>query len=578
MSKSALIFVVGLAVTLGGCSAGKLATAPSEKTGLTQDDPVANNPKYRAAMEHFMDGSLNDAKGEFAKAILDYQDALRFYDDAAILDAMSVDYTRLGKPDNAIQTSKEAVALEPSNVSYRRTLAQAYLAGFEVDSAKIEFQKILAIDSTQVPDLVVLAQLYQRDDPRTAADLYEKALQLHGPDFPTMMQLVQLYNSTDQFEKSINVLNEMLKLDPSNLPLKEMLVDLYLQTDRNQAAVDLLQELMRTNRSDFDLKARAATAYLRMKNFKAADSLLDTVFTSDSTKADAKFAIGQFYLNEMQRDSSVAPFAQEIFGRLLKMYPKDSRSYLMSGLGASYAGHDSTAGVYLNKAVELDSTNQGAWQAIGVFYFQKSDFRRMADAMGKAVGCVPEDFRLNLFYGIALNRDGRNAEAVKPLEKAVSLNPTDMDALSTLALVYEALRRYDDAYRVYDTALKIDAKNSLILNNYAYSLSERGKDLDRALKMAQLAIQLDPNNSAFLDTIGWVYFKLGDFDKAASYVKKALTLRTAADGSPATLEEHLGDIYSSMGDKTKAVEYWQKALGHDPGNESIKQKIEKTKT
>ncbi len=560
-----------------GCSAGNEAVK-SPATQEPEPDLVAKDPNYRTAMDHFISGNINDVKGEFAQAILDYQDALRYYKDASIYDAMSQDYIRLNKASLAVEQSKAAIALEPGNISYRRTLAQAYLASFDIDSARIQFTKILAIDSTNVEDILVLAQLYQRDDPNKAAELYERALRLQGPDLPTMMQLVRIYSSTNQFTKSIDVVKRMLAVDPSSVPLREMLADLYLQVDKNSEALEILKKLMSETKNNYNLMARAATAYLRMRDFASADSLLDTIFTSDSTRADAKFAIGQFYLNEMQHDSSVVPFAEQIFARLLTLYPNDARSYFMAGLGASYSGKDSAAEVYLKKSIAIDSTNSEAWQALGILYYQNKEYGKMASVMSKASEIFPDDYRINLFLGLAFNQAGKNAEAVKPLEKAISIKPTDTDALSTLGLVYESLHRYDDAYRIYETALKLDAKNSLILNNYAYSLSDRGLELDKALKMAELAIKLDPNNSAYLDTIGWVYFKLGDYRKAASYVEKALSVRLKSDGSAATLEEHLGDIYEKLGDNDKAIEQWEKALRDNPNNTGLKVKIEKAKT
>jgi tetratricopeptide (TPR) repeat protein len=575
--KSALVILCACTIGIIGCSAGsELST--SAKVPESRPDLVATDPTYRAAMDHFMSGNLNDIKGEYAPAILDYQEALRYYQDPAIHDAMAQDYIRLGKPNMAIEESKQAVALSPEEINYLRTLAQAYLSGFDVDSARIQYQKILSIDSTQVQDILVLAQLDVRDNPKEAARLYERALSLVGPDLPTMMQLVKIYNSTGQFDKSIDVVNNMLRVDPSNVALKEMLADLYLQVDKSADALKLLKELMAERKGDYNLQARAATAYLRMRDFASADSLLDAIFSSDSTRADAKFAIAQFYLNEMQRDSSVVPFAEQIFSRLLALYPNDARAYLMAGLGASYADEDSVAEIYLNKSVAIDSTNPNSWQALGLFYYQKKSYGRMVEVMSKAARLFPDEYRVNLFLGLALNQAGKNGEAVRPLEKAVSLKPTDTDALSTLGQVYEALHRYDDAYRIYETALKVDAKNSLILNNYAYSLSERGVDLDKALKMAKLAVDLDPNNSAYLDTMGWVYFKLGEYKEAESFVKKALAARQKSDGSSATLEEHLGDIYEKLGDNDRAIEQWKKALEENPDNAGLKAKIEKAKT
>ncbi len=577
MFKFVIIALIGGALAITGCSGGN-QVAKSNPSQPPAPDLIATNPGYRMAMDRFISGNLNDLKGQFAQAILDYQDALKLYPDPSIMDAMAQDYLRLNKPDNAVEEARSAIAIEPANIDYRRTLAQAYLAGFQIDSARAEYSTIISMDTTDLEDMIVLAQLYQRDKPDRAAELYNKVLEIHGPDLPTMMQLVQIYNATGKYDKSIDLIKEMLTMDPSNVPLKEMLSDLYLQTGKNSQALDLLNDLLKTNQNDYSLKARAATAYLRMKDFADADSLLDSIFSSDSSKADAKFAIGQFYLDEMQRDSSVIPFAREIFGKLLKLYPNDARSYLMAGLGESYTKNDSLAERYLTRAVSLDTSNVNAWQALAIFYFQNNNFNRMADVMSRAVNIFPDNFRVNLYLGLALNRAGNNAAAVKPLEKAVAIEPTNMDALSTLALVYESLKRYDDSDRIYETALHVDPRNALMLNNYAYSLSERGIHLKKALEMAKMAVGLDSKNSSYLDTIAWVYFKMMDYKKAETYERESITFRTPADGSPATLEEHMGDIYEKLGQKRKAIEHWEKALKSDPTNTSVQEKIEKAKT
>ena len=577
MFKTVLIVLCACTIGIMGCSASsEIGNSPD--SAKTEPDLMSTDPNYRAAMDHFISGNLNDVKGDYAQAILDYQEALMNYKAPDIYDAMSKDYMRLGKPKMAIDQAKMAVNFDPNRIRFLRTLAEAYLSDFNIDSARIQYQKILSMDSTDIGDMLVLARLYEKDQPKKAAELYQKSLTLTGPDLATMMQLVRIYNTTNEYEKSISVAEAMLRLDPCNVALKEMLVDLYMQVGRNADALNILKAMMAGNKNDYALMARAATVYLRMKNFSSADSLLDTIFTSDSTRADAKFAIGQFYLNEMQQDSSIVPFAQEIFAKLLKLYPNDARSYLMAGLGASSAHEDSAAAVYLKKSIALDSTSVNAWQALGILYYQNKDYARMASVMSSAVKFFPDDYRVNLFLGLALNQEGKNEDAVSPLEKALSIKPTETDALSILGQVYEALHRYDDAYRLYETALKLDSRNSLILNNFAYSLSERGIDLQRALEMAKRAIELDPRNSAYLDTMGWVYFKLGDYRKAEEFVRKALSERTKADGSPETLEEHLGDIYEKLGDTSKAVEQWKKALQSDPTKTDLKEKIEKAKS
>ena len=111
----------------------------------------------------------------------------------------------------------------------------------------------------------------------------------------------------------------------------------------------------------------------------------------------------------------------------------------------------------------------------------------------------------------------------------------------------------------------------MILNNFAYSLAERGIELDRALKMVQKAVDEEPENSSYLDTIGWVYYQKGEYDKALKYIEKAIEF----DQNNATLLDHLGDVYYKMGNSTKAVELWKEALSIDSSNTDIQTKIEK---
>ncbi|MGE5809894.1 MAG: tetratricopeptide repeat protein, partial [Ignavibacteria bacterium] len=99
----------------------------------------------------------------------------------------------------------------------------------------------------------------------------------------------------------------------------------------------------------------------------------------------------------------------------------------------------------------------------------------------------------------------------------------------------------------------------------------RGIKLEKALKMATLAVEKDPANSSYLDTIGWVYFKLGDYKKAKSYLLEAIK----AGGERSVMLEHLGDVVYKNGEKDYAKELWQKALNLDENNNKLRLKIEK---
>jgi tetratricopeptide (TPR) repeat protein len=182
----------------------------------------------------------------------------------------------------------------------------------------------------------------------------------------------------------------------------------------------------------------------------------------------------------------------------------------------------------------------------------------------------PNDFRLNYLTGNTYYRQGNNKDAMPYLEKAIEITPNDLNALSNLGLIYDALKMYPETDRLYSNAFKYYPDNALLLNNYAYHLAERGEKLKEALEMSKKSLDKEPDNSSYLDTYGWILYKLKDFKNAAKYIEMAIQ-----KGKNATLLDHLGDIYLAMDEVVKALKAWDEALKLEPDNQDIRYKAEK---
>lgn len=122
--------------------------------------------------------------------------------------------------------------------------------------------------------------------------------------------------------------------------------------------------------------------------------------------------------------------------------------------------------------------------------------------------------------------------------------------------------------KLYDQAFKYYPDNVLLLNNYAYFLSERGIKLKEALEMSRKTVEKEPENSSYLDTYGWIYYKLKDYKNAKKYIEQAVKI-----GSNAVLLEHLGDVYEGMDDIEHAIRYWNESLKLDPDNKDVRNKL-----
>jgi len=143
-------------------------------------------------------------------------------------------------------------------------------------------------------------------------------------------------------------------------------------------------------------------------------------------------------------------------------------------------------------------------------------------------------------------------------------------AMGSLALVYDELDSVERAVELYERAIRLSDSAATYLNNLSYTYASRGMELERAKALVRRALEIEPGNSAYLDTMGWVEFGLGDYRAAIRWLEKA----RRADPSNAPTLEHLGDAQLKLGKRSKALRYYREALRIDPANEKLRRKIE----
>lgn len=561
-----IVCLAGVLAMLTGCAGGREAarSGAEDSTGASVSDYL-----HQKATQSFINGSLYEMKGDNAQAILEYQDALSYEKSSAIYYALSRNYSRLGKNSQAIENAKEAVRLDPNNLDYRGALAAAYISAYETDTAAQEYEEIVNRDSTNLNAWYNLARLYQARKPLRALELYEQITARFGPEWEVLLQTAELANKLRQFDKAASALGEMTEIDPGNQALLRTLAQTYVRAEKYDRALAVISEIRESNPSDMDLVAEEGEIHLLRKEYKEASENFQTILRQDTVSVETKLHVGELYFAQLDKDSTLAPTARSIFEQIREKYPKDWHAYWFLGAIGTVTHDDSLTVRNFRKVTELAGWNADAWVYLSSVFLDKNNFAEVSHILESALKVVPDDFRVNFLLGVAYSRLGRNEDAIRPLERARQLNGKDVDAISQLAIVYEALKRYDETDSLYEEALRIDPANHLVLNNYAYSLAERGVQLERARDMAAKAVAAKPDNASYLDTIGWIYFRLGEYKEAAGYVKKAIEKGEVS----AVVYEHLGDILYKMNDKKGALEQWNIALQLDENNRALRDKI-----
>ena len=159
----------------------------------------------------------------------------------------------------------------------------------------------------------------------------------------------------------------------------------------------------------------------------------------------------------------------------------------------------------------------------------------------------------------ALSARQQYAEAIEVLRTASARFPNDVSLPFEMGVIYERQKRYADAERAFRDVIARDSRHADALNYLGYMLADRGERLDEAIGMIQKALEVDPENGAYIDSLGWAYFKANQLDLAETHLRKAAARR----GRSSAVQDHFGDLLFRLGRYQEAAAAWERALAGD---------------
>ncbi len=534
----------------------------------TGKNKVSQNEK---AMSYFIEGKSLELQNNFIGAVENFRDALKYDKAPGIYHALAQVYFKQGKMDEAKNEIKKALKIQPYDQNYLETLADINIVNKDFKDAVENYEEIIRLDSNYTYGLYSLARLYQELKMTSKSIIiYEKITNMIGYDFDVLNKMYEIYINYKNYDKAIETLEALQKLDPFNVNIKSLLASLYVRTNRNADARRIYEEMYMLNPDNKEIQTELVKIYFRQNESDRAFENFSKMLGKDSLDFLEKVQVGELYYNLISQDESAKDISKNIFIKLNKDYPQEWIPYYYLGiidiLDKDISGYKEK----FLKSIEYADTSSDAYVNIGLALFQQNDTEEALKTLDEGLSKFNNDFRLLYVKGLTLQRIDRVPEAITYFEKAIEINPNDVSMLSTLALAYDGQGNFMESAEIYEKALKIDPQNALVLNNYAYNLSERGVNLDKALEMSKISIEKDPGNASFLDTIGWIYFKLKKYKPAKENIERSLMVNP----NSAVVLEHLGDIYNAMKDYPGALKYWKLSLEKNPNNVQLKEKID----
>ncbi len=524
----------------------------------------------RRAIEYFVDGVIYDLTENYMAAMFSYQQAL-LYDSSAseIYLAIGKDYLRLGEDESALRSLLKCVDLDPTEMEARDLIPKIYITQRKWDSAEKMLHQTLSLDSTHLDSYYDLALIYiQNQKTDELITVYEKILSLlETPDTQILLNLADIYIDLGQFENAADIYRQFIETE-SEVEYRGLgYYGLGFVSDAQKDTLSAIENYRRALELVPDMtqaRNRLTQLYIESEEWERALLLCKEAIELDSTDLSNWFDIT--YIYQQKGDTALALQTLE---NAEYLFSDNWRFYSYWGYFCMETEKLDLAHQKFEKVIELAPEEPSGWLNSGIALVYLDSLENAQFHFQKVLSIEPEDPTANYYLGSVLVQLARPEEAIPYLEKAIEMREDWLSAISTLAGIFDQLKRYEKSDSLFNEALRLDPDNALINNNYSYSLSERGIRLDEAMEMVQKALKQDPENGAYLDTMGWIYYQIGEYEKALEYIHKAYLVRQES----AILADHLGDVYHKLEMKEEARKAWEQALELDENNQDILKKL-----
>ncbi len=529
----------------------------------------------------FIDATNARLMGDTAKAISLYESCLaKNPKHSASMYELAQLYFESNDYSSASRFAEQASEIEPENKWYKLLLVEVYGKAGNKKKLLETCEKLVDKDPGNVDYLYELANAYlMNNDGSNAIKIYDKIEEVIGVTEEISMQKQRILLIEKKTELAAAEIEKLLKEFPDQeIRYLSVLAEMYMQAGRPDDAIRYYQQVLSKDPENPYIHITLSDYYRQKGDKKRSFVELKLGFANPALDIDTKIRVllSYFTVNELYTENKTDIF--ELAQILVKTHPDEPKAHSMYGDFLLDEKRYSEARDEFRNVIRIDSSRYAVWESLLTAEIQLADYRALEEESSRAIELFPLLPVPYLYKGVALMERKKIEESISSFNtglKLVSGNSALMAQFYTyLGDAYHRVKNYRASDENYEKALKIDPESSYVLNNYAYYLSLRNENLDKAETMAAKAVKLDPANPADMDTYGWVLYKLGRYSEAVQWVEKAVAATPVPD---ADLLEHLGDIYFKLGETDKAVMQWQNALKAGNGSEFLEKKIKERK-
>ena len=475
----------------------------------------------------FIEGCALRMKGNLQEALKVYEECKKMNpSDAAIYYELGMTYKILGNIPLALENAKYCAKDNPTNEWYQLLLIDCYLNSKDYKQA-IKVRELLVKNFPgrfdYKEDLAIEYSLTGQNE--KAFKLYDELEKTYGVNEQITQNKVKLLKNQKKFKEAENELLKLSNANKNEARFYSHLADFYAEQHDLEKAKIMYDKVLLIEPNNPMVHLDLHDYYsAKGEKEEAFNHLKKAFYNPDLDIAIKTNILGAFY-KEAEQNPVEKVKGVELAKIMILIHPKSTQA---NGMYADFLMLDRKAKEAINyyyQAAKNEKTNYRIWDNLLLLENETRQFDSLERHSSQAIEIFPSRPINYLYNGFANSQLANYAKAVKSLKEGLEFVIDNkllmLQFLSALGDSYNSLQEYLKSDKAFDDALKVDSDNTYVLNNYAYYLSLRNTELDKAEKLSKRSNELRPNERAYMDTYGWILYQKKKYNEAEEWLSRA---------------------------------------------------------
>ncbi len=454
----------------------------------------------------------------------------------AVLYELSELYRYVKNDSLAIQALEFACKLYPENYWYKNKLVSFYLEQRRTDEALKNVEDMARLFPEKGEVLGMLLELYEnKNDYANMVKVLDKIEVKEGKSEQLSMEKFRLFLQMNDEKRAFEEMENLADEYPNDLRYQVVIGDLYLDAGKKEEALKQYKMVEVQDSTNMTLLLSMANFYHQEGNEARYQEYISKVLTNKDVDDVTRVRMLGVLVRENLDTHADSTYLLALFDKVLQE-PQEHTDILELKVRYMVTKNMPISEVkpVLHQMLDIDPENDMARHMLLKYAVEENDHQSIVNICKPAVEYNADSPVFYFYMGVEYYLIDEKEKSMDALRSGLNRVENEMDeenrfkirthSYALLGDIYHQLGQDDKAFQAYDSCLIYNKNDAMVLNNYAYYLSLKKKDLQRAEEMSRLSNELEPDNATYLDTYAWVLFQQKRYDEAKQYMDKVVEL------------------------------------------------------